>query len=187
MIVMEREFDLSMPDVEPRVPVTFAPLGPDHVDDYVRLRPDADPDDVRDRFRRRHVCFGGWLDGRLVQACWVGIERARVDYLDCWIHLGSGVGYLQDLYTEPELRGVGLHRSMYPHMFRYFRNTGSPAVLAAFQPENRVQRIFGRLGFRPVAVARSVGLGQLRRVWERPLPEAGDRPLRFRVSRTEEQ
>lgn len=187
MIVMEREFDLSMPDVEARVQATFAPLEPAHVDDYMRLRPDADRDDVVDRFRRRHVCFGAWLDGRLVQACWVGIERARVDYLDCWIHLGSGVGYLQDLYTEPELRGTNLHRAMYPHMFRYFRNTGSPAVLAAFQPENRVQRIFGRLGFRPVAVARAVRLGPVRRVWQRRLPEAGDGPLRFRFSLTEER
>jgi GNAT superfamily N-acetyltransferase len=186
MIVMEREFDLSMPDVEAQVPATFAPLEPGDLGDYMRLRPDADPDDVRDRFRRRHVCFGAWLEGRLVQACWVGIERARVDYLGCWIQLGSGVGYLQDLYTEPELRGIGLHRSMYPHMFRYFRNTGSPAVVAAFQPENRVQRIFGRLGFRPVAIARVVRLGPVRRVWQQPLPDAGDGPLRFRVSATEE-
>jgi GNAT superfamily N-acetyltransferase len=182
MIVMEREFDLSMPDVDPRVPVTFAPLEPDQADEYLRLRPDADPDDVRDRFRRRHVCFGGWLDGRLVQVCWVGIDRARVDYLDCWIHLGSQVGYLQDLYTEPELRGLGLHRSMYPHMFRYFRNTGCPAVIAAFQPENRVQRIFARLGFEPVGLAHSAGFGPLRRVWERPLGKPATRPLRFRIS-----
>jgi GNAT superfamily N-acetyltransferase len=182
MIVMERTFDLSMPDVEPRVPVTFAPLEPEQADDYLRLRPDADPDDVRDRFRRRHVCFGGWLDGRLVQACWVGIDRARVEYLDCWIHLGSQVGYLQDLYTEPDLRGLGLHRSMYPHMFRHFRNTGCPAVLAAFQPENRVQRIFARLGFKPVALGHAVGFGPLRKVWERPLGEAAAAPLRFRIS-----
>jgi GNAT superfamily N-acetyltransferase len=182
MIVMERQFDLSMPDVEPRVPVTFAPLEPEHAGDYLRLRPDAEPDEVRDRFRRRHVCFGGWLDGRLVQACWVGIDRAHVEYLDCWIHLGPQVGYLQDLYTEPGFRGLGLHRSMYPHMFRYFRNTGCPAVLAAFQPENRVQRIFGRLGFEPVAIARSLGLGPARRVWARPLARAGSSPLRFRIS-----
>lgn len=187
MLVMERQFDLSMPDVEPRAPVTFAPLEPEQADDYLRLRPDADPNDIHDRFRRRHVCFGGWLDGRLVQACWVGIDRTRVDYLECWIHLAPQIGFLQDLYTAPELRGLGLHRSMYPHMFRYFRNTGCPAVIAAFQPENRIQRIFSRLGFRPVAVARSVGLGPFRRVWDRPLAEAADSPRRFRVSLREER
>lgn len=179
---MERQFDLSMPDVAPRVPVTFAPLEPDEADDYLRLRPDADPDDVRDRFRRRHVCFGGRLDGRLVQACWVGIDRARVEYLDCWVHLGPHVGYLQDLYTAPDVRGLGLHRAMYPHMFRYFRNTACPAVIAAFQPENRVQRIFARLGFQPVALAHGAGFGPLRRVWQRPLADAGPAPPRFRFS-----
>jgi GNAT superfamily N-acetyltransferase len=182
MLVMERQFDLSMPDMEPRVPVTFAPLEPAQANEYLRLRPDADPEDVQDRFRRRHVCFGGWLDGRLVQACWVGIDRTRVDYLDCWIHLGSQVGYLQDLYTAPDLRGLGLHRSMYPHMFRYFRNTGCPAVLAAFQPENRVQRIFGRLGFTTVALAHGAGFGRLRHIWVRPFGAAADEPLRFRMS-----
>ena len=183
MIVMQRPFDLSMPDVEPPIPVTFGALEPAEVEDYLLLRPNADPDDVRDRLRRRHVCYVARHEGRLVQACWVGIERARVDYLDCWIQLGSGIGYLQDLYTAPELRGSGLHRSMYPHMFRYFRNTGSPAVVAAFQPENRVQRIFARLGFAPVAVAHSIGVGSLRRVSERRLPEAppGQPAFRFTV------
>jgi GNAT superfamily N-acetyltransferase len=182
MIVMERTFDLSMPEVDPGFAVTFAPLEPDEIDDYLRLRPDHDPDDVRDRFRRRHVCFGARLDGRLVQVCWVGAERVSIDYLDCWMHLGSGIGYLHDLYTLPDLRGRNLHRAMYPHMFRYFRNTGCPAVMAAFHPENRVQRIFGRLGFRPVALGHAAGFGPLRRVWQRPLPEAGSGPIRFRLS-----
>jgi ribosomal protein S18 acetylase RimI-like enzyme len=181
MIVMERQFDLSMRDVDPDVAVRFAPLDPADVDEYLRLRPDADGAEVRERLRRRHVCWVAWLDGRIVQACWVAVDRAYVDYLRCWLHLGSGVGYLHDLYTAPELRGRNLHRAMYPHIFRYFRNAGARAVVAAFQPENRIQRIFARLGFRPVAIAGVVGRGPLRRAFERRLEPAGDRPT-FRVS-----
>lgn len=181
MIVMERPFDLSMPDVDPGIPVRFAPLEPTDVDAYLRLRPDADPDDVQEHLRRRHVCYVAWLDDRIVQACWVAVDRAYVDYLGCWFHLGSGIGYLHDLYTSPDLRGRNLHRSMYPHIFRYYRNSGARAVVAAFQPENRIQRIFGRLGFRPVAVATVVGAGPLRRAFERRLEPAGERPT-FRVS-----
>lgn len=182
MVVMQRAFDLSLPDVAPSVPVAFAPLELDEVEDYLQLRPDADLGEIRDRLVRRHVCFVGRLDGRIVQSCWVGTERAYVDYLDCWIHLASGIGYLYDLYTEPGLRGRGLHRSMYPHMFRYFGNAGSPAVVAAFNPENRVQLIFARLGFRQVAVVGSVGVGPIRRVFERRAPGAESETRTFWIS-----
>ena len=185
MIVMQRAFDVPLQDVEIPVAVAFAPLAPEEIDDYLRLRPDADPDEIRDRFRRRHVCFGGRLDGRLVQACWVAGERARIDYLGCWIQLASGVGYLHDLYTAPEVRGRNLHRAMYPHMFRYFRNTGSPAVVAAFQPENDVQLIFERLGFRAVSIAGSIRLGPFRRVYERRLTADVEQPA-FRITARED-
>jgi ribosomal protein S18 acetylase RimI-like enzyme len=185
MIVMERQFDLSMPDIDPDVSVRFALLEPSHVDEYLRLRPDADREDVEERLRRRHVCYVAWLEGRIVQACWIAVDRAYVDYLRCWFHLGSGVGYLHDLYTVPELRGRSLHRAMYPHIFRYFRNAGARAVIAAFQPENRIQHIFARLGFRRVATASVLGRGRLRLVREHRLEPAGDRPT-FRVSRSPE-
>ena len=135
MILMRRPFDFSMRDIEPTVPATFRPLGPEDMAAYLALRPDADERELRRRFECRHVCYGAFVDGRLVQACWIATERAYIDYLKAEIRMPSGVGFLYDLFTVPENRGLNLHRAMWPHVFRYFSGPGPYYVLAAFHPE----------------------------------------------------
>jgi GNAT superfamily N-acetyltransferase len=163
MIVMQRPYDLSIQDVSIGIPIEYGVLEPHEIEEYLRLRPDADPDDIRLRLERRHVCFVARDQGRLIQACWVAVERAWIDYLQAWIHLDPGVGYLYDLYAVPEIRGKNVHRAHIPHMFRYFRNAGAWAVIAAFNPENRIQRIFARLGFEDAATIGVVRIGPWRR------------------------
>jgi len=105
-------------------------------------------------------------------------ERAYIDYLRAEIRLPSGVGYLYDLFTVPEARGLNLHRAMWPHVFRYFRNASPMYVLAAFHPENGIQRIFARLGFQTVGTLGYVGVGPARRLFYRGDPVLDGPPRR---------
>jgi GNAT superfamily N-acetyltransferase len=178
MILMQRPFDFSMREVELEAATSFRPLQVEDLDLYLALRPEADEEEIRRRFAFRHVCYGAFREDRLVQACWIATERAYIDYLGAEIRLLSGVGYLYDLYAIPEARGLNLHRAMWPHVFRYFRNAGPIYVLAAFHPENGIQRIFARLGFRPVGTLGYVGVGPARRLFYRGEPVLAGPPRR---------
>lgn len=178
MILMQRPFDLSMRDLDLDVPTTFRPLGLEDLEQYLALLPDADRADVVRRFDCRHVCYAAFRDDRLVQVCWIATERAYIDYLRAEIRLPSGVGYLYDLFTAPEARGLNLHRAMWPHVFRYFRNASPTYVLAAFHPENGIQRIFARLGFQTVGTLGYVGVGPVRRLFYRGAPVLAGPPRR---------
>lgn len=170
MIVMERPFDPPIPPAEPRIPVEFAPLEPDQVDEYLDFFPGADRDETIGRLERRHVCYVARHEGRIVTSCWIATERAWVEYLGAWIRLASSVGYLYELYTPPEYRAQNLGRAMFPVVFRYFRGFPVPCVLAAFNPENRIQLVFSRLGFRPVATVGVVRIGPWRRLVRQDAP-----------------
>lgn len=163
MIVMQGHYDLNIPDVDPGIAVEFGLLEPHQIDEYLELRPDADPEEIRLRFERRHVCFVARHEGRLIQACWVAVERIWIDYLQCWIYLDPAAFYPYDLYAVPEVRGRNVHRAHIPHMFRYFENAGVWRVIAAFHPDNRVHRIFERLGLTHTAQIGVVRLGPWRR------------------------
>ncbi len=176
MLLMERPFEPPLADVDPGLPVEFREATLDDADVLAALSPEADMAEVRRRFDAGHVCWVGVLEGRVVQCCWIGIGRARIDYLDAELVLPPLVGYLYELYTEPGLRGGRLHRAMYPHIFRAFAHRDPVAVCAAFHPENRIHRIFERLGFRPVATIGYVGIGGWRKLFYRPLSGADARP-----------
>jgi GNAT superfamily N-acetyltransferase len=171
MILMERPFDLTMADVDSRADVVFRQADAADADELGGLIRHAGPDVVRRRLAAGHICWIGLLDGRIVQCCWIGIGRARIDYLDAELVLPPGVGYLYDLYTAPELRGLGLHRTMYPHIFRSFASWNPLAVCAAFHLENRMHRIFERLGFRTVATIGYIGIAGWRKLFYKPVTD----------------
>lgn len=170
MIVMERPFDPPIDPVSPRVPVEFGPLELADVDEYLAFRPDADREETVHRLERRHVCYVARHDGRIATACWIATERVWVDYLGAWIRLKCGVGYLYELYTPPEYRAKNVARALFPEIFRYFREMRPLCVIAAFHPENRIQLVFARLGFRPVATIGVVGVGPWRKLFRRDVP-----------------
>jgi GNAT superfamily N-acetyltransferase len=181
MIVMERPFDPPIPPHQPKIQVEFAPLELDEVDEYLEFQPDADRNETVSRLERRHVCYVARHEGRIATACWIATERAWVDYLGAWISIASGVGYLYELYTPAEYRGKNIARAMFPEIFRHFREVRPPCVLAAFNPENRIQLMFSRLGFRVVGTVGCVSVGPWRHLFRRDLP--GEPPARsFRVT-----
>ena len=167
MIVMERPFNPPITRAEPRIPVEFAPLELAEVDEYLESRPDADRDEIISRLERRHVCYVARHNGKIVTSCWIATERAWIDYLSAWIRVASSVGYLYELYTPREYRAKNVGRAMFPEIFRYFGEVAAPCVLAAFNPENRIQLVFARLGFRPVATIGVIRVGPWRHLFRR--------------------
>ena len=184
MIVMERPFDPPIPRVEPKIALEFSPLEVDEVDEYLAFRPDADRDETIARLRRRHVCYLARHEGRIATACWIATERAWVEYLGAWIRVACGVGYLYELYTPPAFRGKNIARAMFPEIFDYFRGVCPPCVIAAFHPENRIQLVFARLGFRVVGTVHVLALGPWRRLRRHDAP--GEPPATsFHVTKDE--
>jgi ribosomal protein S18 acetylase RimI-like enzyme len=175
MYLMELPFDHGARDVDPTVPVEFRPAGEPDAEEIAALLPQADPAEVRRRLRAGHECFVGVHEGAIFQCCWIGIDRARIDYLDADIVLPPRVGYLYDLYTSQDMRGLGLHRSMYPHLFRHFAPRDPVAVICSFHPENRTYLIFERLGLRHVATIGYVGIRGWRKLFYRPVSDDGAR------------
>jgi ribosomal protein S18 acetylase RimI-like enzyme len=163
LLLLERPFADPMAVVEPRLPVIFEGLGPGDAADYCGLRPDADPAEIERRLRGgNELCVVGRLDGRVVEACWIAIDRVRVEYLDRELRLADGVAYIHELFIAPELRGKGLDRALYTHMLRVFRDVDVQTLMATSQLETRTYRLFERIGFRRSAVVGYVGIGPLR-------------------------
>jgi hypothetical protein len=166
LIVMERPF--AAPVARAARPDFVVELLPaDGVDEYLALRPDADPSELRDRFARAHLCFAARRDGELVGACWGGIGRTWIDALGVWVELAPDVGYLYDLYVVPSARGLNAYRNLLDGLRDHygFESDTLRALLATANPENRTQRLFERLGCEYVTLLRTLRIGRWRVAW----------------------
>jgi hypothetical protein len=164
VIVMERPFGATVPEAS-RAGLELGLLQPGELAEYYALRPDAGAGagEIESRFARGHVCFVARREGRLIGACWAGIGRTWLDYLEIWIDLSPGVGYLYDLYVVPEERGLRIHASLFDRMDEHYGGTtAARVVISAFNPETRTHRLFARMGCTYATRLRAVRLGRWR-------------------------
>lgn len=147
------------------VSIEIAELAEDEIGDYLALRPDADPGDIRARWAAGQQCFVARHDGRIIHAAWSATGRAWIEYLAREIQLASDEAYIYEAYTAPAFRGghVALFRSAYER--RLFRDTGYRRTLAVVMPENQSgSRFMEKAGYRRIGVIGYVKLGPWR--WE---------------------
>ena len=86
-----------------------------------------------------HRVLAGTLDGTVL-----GYAVARVEAL----RTGEGLGVIEDLYVDPEARGVGLGEAMMDALLQWFTERGVAGVDAMALPGDRsTKNFFETAGF----------------------------------------
>jgi SAM-dependent methyltransferase/ribosomal protein S18 acetylase RimI-like enzyme len=140
LVLFERRLDGPAVDVMPSLPVVFGLLKETEVDEYVSLRSDSEPAEVRRRLFRKggeQKCFTVRYEGRLVHVCWVATGRAWIEYLDREVVLAPDEAYLYDGFTAPGFRGHNISPARSSYAQRTLRQAGYQRLLATVMPENR--------------------------------------------------
>jgi len=150
-------------------------LSEDKIADYLTLRPDADPKEIRSRLRRGFLCRLGRYAGEVVYAAWFAPNRCRVAYLGVEVGVASGVLYGHEVYVKPAFRRRGVASQMIWQGGRLFREMGYSRIVAVVVPENTAAlRLHSKNGYRLAGWIHSVWLGPWRRDWltvrEKPAP-----------------
>jgi ribosomal protein S18 acetylase RimI-like enzyme len=160
LVLLERSLAEPIPEVSTRVPVHFEVLGEGGVDAYLAFRPDADREQLLERWRAGHACFAALVDERVASTCWVARRGAWSAYLGCAIELAPGDAYLFDAYTAPAHRGNGIAGALCVQQLRHLKDAGHRRAVRAATPENAVAlRLHQRCGFRRSGMLVRVGVG----------------------------
>jgi hypothetical protein len=159
-----REFEEHPVEIVTRVPVQLDRLQPGEIDDYLALRPEGDPDDIRRRLAAGQICFTARVAGRLVHVCWIATGRARIAYLAREIQLAPDEVYSYESFTAPEFRGSHVAPARGAYMQQTMRRSGYRRAVAVVVPENKpAYRAVEKAGFHRVGMLRTFWIGKWRR------------------------
>ena len=149
----------------------------DGIDDYLafRMSEEDDLDPAEAPFSKAHgkrierrldagcVCLMASKQGEMVAGVWAAVGGGDVEYLRCVVRLDPQAVYLQDLYTRPAQRGLGLAPGLIHGMAEHFQGGGCRRLVALVLPENEASlRSLARVGFRRVGRAGYWGFGRVR-------------------------
>lgn len=163
VFIIERFSDEPMEQVTARVPLTFGWLDESQIDEYLRLRPDANCAEILRRLREGQRCVTARSDGQLVYAGWSAAGRARIDYLDREIQLAPDEIYIYEAFTAPDFRGANIPPVASQFRLRYLSNLGYRRFVAVVVPENwRALRSFRKAGYRVCGTMGCVRIGSWR-------------------------
>jgi RimJ/RimL family protein N-acetyltransferase len=177
VFVIERFVDEPIEQVAARVPLTFGWLDTTQIDDYLRLRPEANRDEILRRLRDGQWCLTARSDGQLVYAGWSAAGRARIDYLDREIQLAPDEIYAYEIFTAPDFRGANIPPVAIHFRLRYFGNLGYRRFVAVVVPENwRALRSFRKAGYRVCGTMGYVRIG----AWRWDFTRLGKNDPRFK-------
>ena len=162
---MHRPLDEDPVAPVPTLPVSVERLGEADVDDYLQLRPAADPAEVRARLRRGLHCFVARHQGRIVHAGWVTTRDAWIDYLGVEMPLAPGDAYQFESFTAPAFRGRGIAAARVAAMAARLARDGHRRLIACVLPENAAAfRPLEKVGYRRVGQIGGLRCGPWRRV-----------------------
>ncbi len=116
--------------------VEYSFLRPDEVAEYSALRPDTPAAETARRLAAGHRCLVGRLDGVVVHARWISIERLESAYLGFWFELGPTTAYVGDAFTAAAARRTGISLEATAHYREALEREGVRTVLAAVWPNN---------------------------------------------------
>jgi ribosomal protein S18 acetylase RimI-like enzyme len=75
-------------------------------------------------------------------------------YLASWEGTG-GVGQVEDLFTHPEFRHLGLATALIHHGVAEARKEGAGPVVIVADTADTPKRMYAAMGFRPVSISRT--------------------------------
>jgi GNAT superfamily N-acetyltransferase len=164
ILLMERSLDKPVLEVASRLPVVFDLLKETEIVEYISFRPDANPSEIRSRWRRGHRCFVGRHAGQVVNAGWVCTSSARIGELAREIELAPDEVFVYDGFTSPHFRNQKIQQARHAWILRMCRDAGFRRVICHVRPNNRTSiRTVEKAGYRCFAVMGYVKLGPWRR------------------------
>jgi len=163
ILLLERLLDEPIADPAPALPVEFAMLGEHEIDNYLALRPDADPAQVADQLATGGTCATLRHEGRIVSACWSAAPPYWSRYLERSMPVEPGDVYLTDAWTDARYRGRALAHALCLHQLHRFRASGFRRAVRGTIPENSsALRVHAKSGFRPIAMLVRIRIGPWR-------------------------
>jgi len=115
------------------------------VPDLVRLKPDSDARSWERRFDANDACMGARIGSELVSVNWACQDRAWVPFFQLGLELASDEVWLDDAWTMPAHRGMGLTHALVLRLLAHFRDLGYRRALSGILPE---RQLWSETGFR---------------------------------------
>lgn len=161
VIVVEHRLGESIRDVISAVPFAFGLLTKDDIEEYLLLRPEADPVEVYARLDGGQLCFVTRHDGKIGAVNWVATTTAWIDYLSLTIPLAPEEVYAYESFTAPELRGQNVAPARSVCMLRYLEKLGYRRVIGVITPENMASLRYARKsGYHPIGTMGYIKVGR---------------------------
>jgi hypothetical protein len=140
-------------------------LGPDDIDDYLKLRPDQTVVEIERRLATGQHCIVFREGGAILSARWLSLEYAELPYLGLSFELPPHVAYFHDGYTAEAARGRGIGgRSWGPAFDQVLAGAGATVVLGTIWQHNPLGMRLKRKGpeYHPIGTIGCARLGPLR-------------------------
>jgi len=183
LVLLERRLDETVRPVPPRAEAEIRPLRRDDEAAFVALGQE-DASVFRNRLEAGHQGWGAWCSGALRYVAWVAFRETEVEYLSCRLVLADDVAYVYRAFAEPRHRRLGLGPATQAACMEVLRGRRFRLVLAAVLPDNPwAFPPWLRVGYRRIAVVRTLGTGRRRRVFV-SLDTGSGAPLGWRFERS---
>ena len=103
------------------------------------------------------------IESAVPTTAWAAFHRDRVAAQCLLLLPGEGVAMVEDVYTTPEARGLGLASAVIGAALRAAHAEGADLVFLPTDAGGRAVRLYERLGFRPLGVVTRVAQAIRRR------------------------
>lgn len=163
--------DEHVPDISPRVPVTFRRVGPDLVSALVSTMERDASVELLQRFATGRRCYAAWVGNQLASYAWVSFEEEHIGELNLRLHLLPGEVYVWDCATIPAFRRNRLYSALLGYVIKQLHAEGfCRAWIGADMDNQPSQQGIAYAGFHHVADLVVERVLAMRQVWVQPQP-----------------
>jgi len=149
-LVLARSLEGPLPEREARVPVKFSVAGPETIDRLRSFVPPSEADYFARRLALGRTCMVAWIGDEVAAYAWATDQvRFEIDNLE--IRLEPGDAYVDDNFTWPRHRGLGVQTALHLHLLKWLQARSFRRVLAIVEMNNASSlKVVDKLGYRPV-------------------------------------
>ena len=170
-VIWMLDLDKPIPDITPRIPVTFRPAGQESLS-FLAEGMDGDAaKEILRRFETGRRCYAAWAGEELAAYGWVSLEEEQIGELRLRLRLLPGEAYIWDCVTLPAFRQNYLYSALLVYILGQLHSENFCRAWIGADLENIAsQRGIARAGFKPVADVVIARVLTLRSVWVQGRP-----------------
>jgi ribosomal protein S18 acetylase RimI-like enzyme len=174
-VIWALDLDDPTPDIAPRIPVTFRPVGLESVPALAEaMGPEASAEILK-RFETGRRCYAAWSADHLAAYGWVSFNEEHIGELSLHLALLPGEAYIWDCVTLPAFRQNYLYSALLVYILGELRAEKLCRVWIGADLENVAsQRGIARAGFRAVADLVMARVLTSRSIWVQGRPDVPD-------------